>query len=670
MLRRNPYYLLDPAFYLKEVSGAAELAPKSRFDYSRSLRKALSVPAKGVLFPANRLQEPDFPHFLKEMESNGLIPIVQIHASSGNDNRCQDSSPSLLHSAVERFFNSSIYPEGGAGPKEQRPDQPPQSSGSLPRGGGLQQGAPPGRCPSRGLNVIFHDPKILRLFLSEKNPDFSFERLPPLSGKKESDPVSSKQALGKKPSRPQASARGLKEAAPQSASADFCFFTFIVTRKGARLNLPELLPPSVLENTELYLPYKKSLYDPFLTPKEIYLYMKEGRFGAARPFTGDIQDDRIPQESCLEPIVRPYIASPACKSLSPPPDFDGFAGESADRKPAPQAVSNPKDKLKRSPVSMMNLNNDARYNHREAPLDFSIVIPSCNNKSRLICTLKQLTRLDFPKNRFEVIVADDGSSDGSFAALGRFIKDQKKTAFKAVRFPRVRPRTPGSDAPDFRAGIARNLGAKYAEGKRLAFLDSDILVPPDYLTVVKEEHEAGADLVQLKRYHLSRPLPSEFAGGDFLNELSEGDALYVKESAYWKPFYDKGFDGVSAPWKYVCSYGLSLSKKDFIEQGRFGRTFVYYGFEDTDLGYRMFKAGKKLKLSRIRCVHQFIPQSKREDGGAYKRRAFLSRTAKIFYLRHLDPLIFEELCSFMRQERGFLGYFLPFLRREKPPALF
>ena len=577
------YYLLDPAFYLKEVSGreAAALAPKSRFDYSRSLRKALSVPATtGVLFPADRLLEPDFPYFLEGMEKSGLIPIVQIHASS-----------QIEQTALSEKFVSRGGSKGAAGEKEKR--------------------------PARGLNVIFHDPKnLLPLLLKLKRSGFQFRQNAVLLQEKNRS-ASSSQTLENKDGPAADSPPGLKEPLqkPARASLNFCFFTFIVTKKGR--NLQELLPFSVLKNTELYFPYKRSRQDPFLTPKEIYLYIKEGRFGPARPFTGDIYDDRLPEGSCLEPVVRPWAASAAGKK------------------------------------------------RREKSTDFSIVIPSCNNKSRLIRTLKQLTRLDFPKDRFEVIVADDGSSDGSFAALSRFIKDQKETAFKAVRFPRVRQRKPGSGEADFRAGIARNLGAKYAEGKRLAFLDSDILVPPDYLTVLKEEHEAGADLVQLQRYHLIRPLPSEFAGD--LQSLKSG--LYIKESAYWKPFYDKGFEGVSAPWKYVCSYGLSLSKKDFIEQGRFGRTFVYYGFEDTDLGYRMFKAGKKLKLSRIQCVHQFIPQSKREDGGAYKRRAFLSKTAKNFYLRHLDPLIFEELSSFMRQERG-LSYFLPFFRRRRGGRLF
>lgn len=512
---RSPWYLLDPCHYLKEISGKKQnVFQKSRLDWNRSLKKALSFPCKGILFPEDLLQNPNLPLFIKETKKNNLKPIIQIHAGNLQERH--------LNKAIKNFFISY----------------------------------------KAGLNVIFHDPKII-------------------------------------------SVKDLKE-----FPASFYLFTFLALKKNSSLDLSKNLDPWILKNMELYFPYKRHLNDPFLTPKDVYKYIKKQKpFSLAYPYRGDIYDNRIEEESSLEPVTKPFI--------------------------------------------------EYTYQPLQEKSDFSIIIPSYNNKSQLITTLKQLKNLNYKKNLFEVIVVDDGSSDNTSKALRQFTKSELNYNLQAIYFPRVKPRKPG-DA-NFRAGIARNLGVKYAKGKYLAFLDGDILAPPDYLTQLKTEHEGGADLVQLKRYHLKKFIPLEQLSFDW-NQMKS--IAFIEDKSYWKPFYEKGFEGMACPWKYTCTYGLSLLKKEFLDQGRFGRTFLYYGFEDTDLGYRLFKSGKKLLLSRIKCYHQFVSGNRQEDSkNSFKRHSLLAKTAKIFFYRHLDPFIFEEFISYMKPDWN-LSYFTSFTNKK------
>lgn len=93
----------------------------------------------------------------------------------------------------------------------------------------------------------------------------------------------------------------------------------------------------------------------------------------------------------------------------------------------------------------------------------SVVIPTYNRKDLLLGCLAAVTRLDYPD--FEVIVADDGSTDGSGEAVRQ-------------RFPDVRylPHATNTGEP-----AARNRGVRAATGDLIAFTDDDCVPPRDWL---------------------------------------------------------------------------------------------------------------------------------------------------------------------------------------------
>ena len=326
-----------------------------------------------------------------------------------------------------------------------------------------------------------------------------------------------------------------------------------MTKKNKKEPVRQKWPKEIFKKTEFYFPYKKSLFDPFLTPRQTYKFIK--RQGPLRPCQSEIYDSRIAPDMDLEPITLPFAEN----------KIPAFSHNSYSRAGL-QAKTGGSTK-KAGGGRGESGKRAGPYIKAGKRLLFSVIIPSYNSKTQIINSLKNLALQNFPRNEYEIVLVDDGSEDNTRSAVRNFMRQYPSLNFKAIHFPRAREKSAGEGR--FRAGLARNLGAKRAEGEILAFLDADILSPPDYLERLSGDHQK-ADLVLLKRYHLKAGAPLENL---FFDDEKIKKWRYIEEKSYWGDFYKKGFAGVQAPWKYVCSYGLSLPEKGFLARGRFWKKF-------------------------------------------------------------------------------------------------
>jgi glycosyltransferase involved in cell wall biosynthesis len=105
------------------------------------------------------------------------------------------------------------------------------------------------------------------------------------------------------------------------------------------------------------------------------------------------------------------------------------------------------------------------------PPKISVVVCNFNGKRYLGDCLHSLERLHYPD--FEVIVVDDGSTDGS----GKFLE-----AMEGVRI--IRQENLG-------LAVARNRGIAAAEGEIVAFTDADCIVDRDWLYFLAKAFESG-----------------------------------------------------------------------------------------------------------------------------------------------------------------------------------
>lgn len=118
--------------------------------------------------------------------------------------------------------------------------------------------------------------------------------------------------------------------------------------------------------------------------------------------------------------------------------------------------------------------------------ELSIVIPARNEAATIVRALDSVLAQAWPVERLEVIVVDNGSSDGTAAVARRFAQQHPELRLRVVREPR-----PG-------VSRARNRGARLARGRVLLFLDADSRLSPTMVASVLAHLHRGAAAMSLR----------------------------------------------------------------------------------------------------------------------------------------------------------------------------
>ncbi len=113
---------------------------------------------------------------------------------------------------------------------------------------------------------------------------------------------------------------------------------------------------------------------------------------------------------------------------------------------------------------------------------FSVIIPVYNRKELIRNALESVLAQTCPPH--EIIVADDGSDDGTPELVGEFLSEKAgPVPWKVLKVPRCGM-----------AGAVRNRAVAVSEGNWVAFLDSDDLWMPEKLALQRDYLEAHPDI--------------------------------------------------------------------------------------------------------------------------------------------------------------------------------
>lgn len=288
-----------------------------------------------------------------------------------------------------------------------------------------------------------------------------------------------------------------------------------------------------------------------------------------------------------------------------------------------------------------------KFNVPNAAPKISIIIPTYNNGLFLSNVIWHLSQQDFPKEDFEVIIADDGSTDKSSEIIQElFSKMTGKFNITYIYWPKWHPQK--GEQKFFRSGLARNLGCRYSSGDYLLFLDSDMLVPKNFIQTAWSALQ-NYGVIQFQRFHIHQEISKRNPSYESINVNRD---TYIEEKHYWSSlFFCKDWPQLPQYWKYTCTYALGIKKKDFLDIGMFKKYYISYGFEDTDLGYEAHKRNLKFHLVKLPLLHLTAYDQMQYKNSFRKRVELLKVTAELFYLQHVDKEIFHLLGDYYKMQK-------------------
>lgn len=209
----------------------------------------------------------------------------------------------------------------------------------------------------------------------------------------------------------------------------------------------------------------------------------------------------------------------------------------------------------------------------------SVVICAHNNRDIIGACLESVLIQDYAS--LECIVMDDASTDGMAAWI--------TTHYPAVRV--IRNET--NQGPS----INRNIATELATGKYLVFMDSDVELQPGWIdhAIGYLEENPRVGMVAGKLVFAHRPDRIHSYGGEM-------SALGLGWDGNEQAEAEKFPSPVVTLW--ASSAAMAIRKDLLQELGGFDATF-FYGYEDSDLGWRITLTGREVtNLPELIAYHR------------------------------------------------------------------
>ncbi|MBX7255837.1 MAG: glycosyltransferase, partial [Candidatus Hydrogenedentes bacterium] len=218
----------------------------------------------------------------------------------------------------------------------------------------------------------------------------------------------------------------------------------------------------------------------------------------------------------------------------------------------------------------------------------SVVLVTRNRASLLTMALAHLEQQTFPAARFEIVLVDAGSTDGTPEVMQRY------AAGAPVRIRTLR-------TEDTNTSRARNTAIKTATGRWVLFLDDDLLAGPGLVeSHVAAQERAGGECAVIGKVDMHPQADTKV----FLGERELGRRRnFLKDQPL--RFLD---------WRL---WNLSLPRNLLIEAGGFDEEFSVSGLDDIELANRLEQQGLRGYYCDDACAYLWMPLNLEEQRRRY-----------------------------------------------------
>lgn len=257
----------------------------------------------------------------------------------------------------------------------------------------------------------------------------------------------------------------------------------------------------------------------------------------------------------------------------------------------------------------------------------SVIIPTYNRSQILKECLDAIFKQDLPQQDYEVIVVDDGSTDDTRKVLEQYAAHRRNFRF-------FHQKNQGQ-------GIARNLGIEHAQGNIVVFIGDDIIVKEIFLSEhlrihLRHEQENEAVLGFTQWHPKLRVTP-------FMSWLTNGSSVFGKFGGH-QFAYEKLEGKDEADYNFFYTSNISL-KRSLLDKYPFDPSFSGYGWEDIELGYRLFlREGLRLYYNPLAAgYHDHLMT----EASLANRMRNIGKSAWVFHKRYPElgkvPSVFKKL---------------------------
>ncbi|MDQ4149606.1 MAG: glycosyltransferase [Actinomycetota bacterium] len=264
------------------------------------------------------------------------------------------------------------------------------------------------------------------------------------------------------------------------------------------------------------------------------------------------------------------------------------------------------------------------------PPDVSVVVLNFNGKPFLDACLESLFAQSYPAPHVEILLVDNGSSDGSL----EYVRSQ---------WPRVRT-LPLETNRGFAGGI--NAGVRAAKGRYVALINNDAKAHADWIRNGLAGFGKSMDVAMVASKILTLDGKTMDYAGGALTFYGHGFKVGVNEPDEGQ--YDRPIETL-----FGSGCALFMPRDLFLEVGGFDEDYFAF-FEDVDLGWRLWTLGYRVLYEPSSVVYH------RHHGtadalGQEKERFLLERNALITILKNYETKTLEKVLGpsvMLAVERG------------------